>query len=135
MLTSFKQILLDEMNEEDMENLASVVQLDKEVAPQFVHDKLMSGEMIPWRAESTRGNSLVVMEIKQKKNERTMYVWYLSGKGIVGHGKYILETIVEFAKLHNCDAVEAFTSLRWGKYLSRPEGGFEIKHVFVRKEL
>jgi len=135
MLTSFKRISLDEMNAEDMKNLADVVQMDKEVQPQFVHDKLTAGEMIPWRAESSRGNSIVVMEVKQKSTERVLYVWYLSGKGILGHGRYILDTITEFAKLHNCAAIEAFASLRWGKYLSRPEAGFEIKHVFIRKEL
>ncbi len=135
MLNSFRQILLDEMNEEDMKNLAAVVQLDSEMNPQFVHDKLMNGEMVPWRAESDKGNSLVIMEVKQKNTERILYVWYLSGKGVYGNGHYILDTITEFAKLHNCQAVEALTNLRFAKYLSRPEGGFEIKHAFVRKEI
>ncbi len=134
-LSSFRQILLDEMTKEDMDNLAKVVELDSEMNPQFVHDKLMNGEMVPWRAEGSTGTSIVVMEVKQKAKERVLYVWYLSGKGIVGNGHYILDTIIEFAKLHNCAAVEALTNLRFAKYLSRPEGGFKIKHAFVRKEV
>jgi len=135
MLSSFRQLRLEEMNDEDLKNLARVVQMDADMNPQFVHDKLVNGEMVPWRAESPKGNSLVVMEIKQKKEERVLYVWYLSGRGVVGNGHYILDTICAFAKLHNCQAVEALTSLRFAKYLSRPEGGFDIKHTFVRKEI
>ena len=135
MLSSFKQLSLDEMTSEDMMNLAAVVKQDPEVSNAFVHDKLVKGDMIPWRVETNKGNSIVVVEIKQKNKEKVLYVWYLSGKGVVGHGHYILDTLEAFARLNECKAVEAFTSLRWGQYLSRPEGGFKIKHVFVRKEL
>jgi len=135
MLTSFRQILLDEMNEEDLKNLAEVSMSDPETEPEFVYDKLSRGEMVPWRAETSQGNSILLLEVRQKKTERILYVWYLAGKGVIGNGKYILDTIVEFAKLHNCDAIETLTSLSLGQYLSRPEAGFKIKHVFVRKEL
>lgn len=135
MLTSFKQLTLDEMTKEDMDNLAVVLRQDPEVESQFVHDKLLNGSMIPWRAETNKGNSLVVVEIKQKRKEKVLYVWYLSGKGVVGHGHYILDTLEAFARLNDCVAIEAFASLRWAKYLSRDDGGFKIKHVFVRKEL
>ena len=135
MLSSFKRIDPDEMTEEDMANLARVVQMDPEVEEQFVHDKLVDGTMIPWRVETSRGNVLIVVEFKQKRKEKVLYVWYLSGKGVYGHSVYILHTLEEFAKLNDCVAIEAFASLRWAKYLSRPEGGFEIKHAFVRKEL
>ena len=135
MLTSFKQLGLEEMTKEDMINLANVVKQDPEVEDAFVHDKLVQGSMIPWRAETSRGNSIVVVEIKQKRKEKVLYVWYLSGKGVVGHGHYILDTLEAFARLNDCKAIEAFTSLRWGQYLSRDDGGFKIKHVFVRKEL
>lgn len=135
LLNSFRPLTLDEMNEEDLKNLATVVRQDPEMTQEFVRDKLLKGEMIPWRVEGSRGNAILMLEIKQKRTEKVLYVWYLSGKGIVGNGHYILDTLEAIAKLNNCVAVEAFTSLRFGKYLSRPEGGFKIKHVFVRKEL
>jgi len=135
LLTSFKRLDLDEITKEDLLALANVVKQDSEMDEGFVHNKLVNRSMIPWRVETDRGNTIVVVEIKQKKTEKILYIWYLSGKGVVGHGHYILDTLEAFARLHDCVAIEAFASLRWGKYLSRPDGGFNIKHVFVRKEL
>lgn len=116
-----------------MKNLANVVLMEPEMDDQFVHQKLASGEMIPFRAESDRGNAILTIEIKQKKTEKVLYVWYLSGKGIVGNGQHILDTLVALGKLNECVAIEAFASPGWGKYLTR--AGFNIEHVFVRKEL
>ena len=123
------------MNDEDMLNIAKVVRQDPEMTQAFVHDKLVKGDMIPWRVESDRGSAILLLEVKQKRTEKVLYIWYLSGIGVLGHGHYILDTLEAIAKLNDCVAIEAFTSLRYGKYLSRPEGGFKIKHVFVRKEL
>ena len=118
-----------------MTNLSKVIKLDPEMDEEFVNQQLNLGKMIPWRVETSRGNAIILYEVKQKKKEKVLYVWYMSGKGVVGNGKYILDTLEAIAKLNDCEAIEAFTSLCWGKWLSRPEGGFKIKHVFVRKEL
>ena len=133
MLTSFRQVSLDELTKEDLDNLAVVVNLDPEMEPQFVYNKLACGEMLPWKLETPKGNTLITVEIKQKKHERTLYVWTAGGTGLIGNAKYITETLVEFAKLNNCTALEALTTPAFAKYMGRVD--FKIKHVFVKKEL
>lgn len=132
-LNSFRQILLDEITQEDLDNLADVATLDANVDPQFVYKKLARGEMLPWRVETSKGNGFLVLEIQQKPTERTLYVWYVSGKGMLGHIKYITETLVEVAKMYNCDSIEALTTESFAKYLGRVD--FRLKHCFIRKEL
>lgn len=133
MLNSFRQILLDEMNEEDLKNLADVAMMDPEMDAEYVYSKLATGEMLPWRLETDKGNSILVVEVKQKKKIRSLYVWYASGKGLVGNGSYVTEVLVEFAKLNNCTSLEAVTTPAYARYLAKV--GFEIEHVFIKKEL
>lgn len=121
------------MNEEDLRSLADVVQLDPEVESQFVYGKLARGEMVPWRVETDKGRTIIVVEVKQKKQERTLYVWFVGGRGFVGNGRFVLDTLVEYAKLHNCTALESLTSPQYARYLERV--GFKTKHCFVKKEI
>lgn len=121
------------MTKEDLDNLANVVQLDPEVESQFVYGKLARGEMVPWRVETDKGNTILIVEVKQKKQERTLYVWFVGGEGFVGSGRFVLDTLVEYAKLHNCTAVESLTSPQFARYLKRV--GFSTKHCFVKKEI
>jgi hypothetical protein len=122
------------MTKEDLDSLAEVVKLDPEMDSQFVYSKLALGEMLPWRIETDKGNTILVAEVKQKKQSKVLYVWYLSGKGLIGHAKYVMDTLVEYAKLHDCVAIEALMhDMRLAKYFGR--GNFDIKHVFVRKEI
>ncbi len=135
-LTSFKQLSLDEMTQEDLDLLATVVTTeDPEMDPKRIYGMLASGQMTPWRIESKRGNCILCTEIKNKIHERTLYVWYLCGKGIVGNGVYILDTLEAYGKLMGCSAIEALAMDGWAKYLTRPEGGFKVEHVFLKKEI
>ncbi len=135
-LTSFKQIPLDEMTKEDLGLLAKVVSLeDPGMDPDQIYSMLASGQMVPWRVETKKGNSILCTEVKNKRHEKTLYVWYLCGKGIVGNGKYILDTLEAYGKLMGCSAIEALAMKGWAKYLTRPEGGFKVEHVFLKKEL
>jgi len=134
LLTRFKQLTLDEMTQEDLDYLADVVSHDPEMDPSFIYKKMAHGEMIPWRLETTRGNSIVLTEVKHKRFEKTLYVWYLSGKGFVGHAQYMLDTFEEYCKLNGCTAIEALMEdQRLANYFKR--GKFNIKHVFVRREV
>jgi hypothetical protein len=124
------------MTEEDLELLAEVVTTeDPEMDPRRVYGMLATQQMVPWRVETKKGNCILCTEVKNKIHEKTLYVWYLCGKGIVGNGKYILSTLEAYGKLQGCSAIEALAMDGWAKYLTRPEGGFKVEHVFLKKEL
>lgn len=133
MLTSFRQLILDELTEEDLKGIAIVVDQDPDTDPQGVYDKLASGMMVPWRLETPKGNVIITVEIRDRKRDRVLYVWFAAGNGLLGNGKYVTETLMEFAKLNNCTSLETVTSPLLAKYFSKM--GFKPTHVFVSKEL
>ena len=133
MLISFKQLLLDEMTKEDLDYLASAAMMDPDMDEQIVYGRMAVGELLPWRVETDKGNSLILLEIKQRKQDRILFVLYVAGKGFVGNGKFVIETLVEFAKLHNCTAIESQTNMQLAKYLKCV--GFKIERCTIRKEI
>jgi len=135
MLISFNQITLDQMNEEDMQHLAEIILLDPNMEEQYIYDKLATGAAVPWRLVTDKGTGIMLLEVRDRRTERTLNIFFVAGEGIHGSVLYILDTVIEFAKLHNCTAVDAFTKPCIGKYLCRPETGFETTHYHVRKEL
>ncbi len=133
MLNNFRKLGLEDLTEEDLTNLANVVSQDSEMTSKFVFAKLAKNEMQPWRVETDRGNTLLVFEIKQKMKEKVLYIWYISGRGLLGNGQYVLDTLIEIGRINECSAIETFTHHRYAKYLTR--AGFKIVHTFVRKEI
>lgn len=121
------------MTKEDLDNLASVAVTDPEMDEQFIYGKLATGETMPWRIETDKGNTILLIEIKQRKQERVLFVPYLAGKGFVGNGKFVIDTLVEFAKLHNCTVIESQPTVQFAKYLKCV--GFKIERCIVRKEI
>ncbi|KKN65229.1 hypothetical protein LCGC14_0484050 [marine sediment metagenome] len=133
MLNSFRQLTLDELTEEDLKGIAKVVDLDPETEPQFVYNKLSEGEMVPWRLETTDGNVIITVEIRSRKKDRVLYIWFAAGKGLIKHGKFAFDTLEEFARLNNCAAMETVTIPKFADYALGLGG--KITHIFVRKEL
>ena len=133
MLNSFRQLTLDELNKEDLEGIAKIIDRDPETDPQFIYNKLSSGAIVPWRLETSKGNTILTIEVRDRKKERVLYIWCAAGSGLVGNGHYVVDTLAAFAKLNNCVALEAVAAPGFAKYLGR--AGFEPTHVFVRKEL
>jgi len=133
MLNSFRQLTLDELNEEDLKGIALVVDQDPETEPEFVYNKLSSGAMVPWRLETTDGNVIVTVEIRDRKIGRVLFIWFVAGKGLFKNVKYVTETLVEFARLNNCTALETITLPIFAERME--ELGGKITHITVKKEL
>jgi hypothetical protein len=133
MSISFRQLRLDELNKEDLEGIALVVDQDPETEPQFVYNKLSEGEMVPWRLETPDGNVIVSVEVRNRKKDRVLFVWFVAGKGLFKNVRYVMETLIEFAKLNNCTALETITLPIFAERME--ELGGKVTHITVKKEL
>jgi hypothetical protein len=133
MSISFRQLRLDELNKEDLEGIALVVDQDPETEPQFVYNKLSEGEMVPWRLETPDGNVIVAVEVRNRKKDRVLFVWFVAGKGLFKNVRYVMETLIEFAKLNNCTALETITLPIFAERME--ELGGKVTHITVKKEL
>jgi hypothetical protein len=134
MSTSFRQLSLDELNDEDLAGIRKVVDLDPQTEPQEVYDKLSLGLMFPWRLEAPEGNTILAVEVRDIKQDRILYIWIAAGKGLSKHDKYVVETLEEFARLNNCTALECVTApYLYEKFLAKL--GARVTHVYCRKEI
>jgi hypothetical protein len=79
----------------------------------------------------------MAVEVRDIKKDRVLYVWIYAGKGsskVPKYGKYVINTLEEFARLNNCSALECVTHPYLHEKFLAPHGA-KVTHVYVRKEL
>ena len=132
-IKELKQIALDDFTLEDLDNLKVALELDPKGDPEEVRNLLLRGVAIPWRYTTKNGTILFILEEDEDKDGKFLFIWYMSGKGLHGNVKYIVDVLCEFARMRNCHSIQSLSIPTIAKYIER--FGFKPQMVSMKKEI
>ena len=132
-IRNFSPVPLDQLTEEDMKCLLRSVELDKDCNFDEVREQILSGNAVPWRYVTPGGTSLLLIQEKENKDEKYLYIWHMGGEGMLGHASFAVESLVSYAKLRGCKSLKSSSIPTAARYLKR--FGFKPEMISLRKEI
>lgn len=133
-LIDFKLVTTPELSGKDYANIQKAVASDplgQDV--DTVLNAVDMGHALMWRWETGSGSGMLFTQECRWGDASELFVWYIGGKDIAPHGRYVSDVLEEFCRLRGLNKITALVKPSMEKYLS--QFGYNVERYLVSKEV